>query len=390
MKTILGMISLFGLVLACSVQAESELEKKVAGLNPQVLEKVTAAAPEKATVAPSKPRKILIYGNATGFYHGSIPLACKAVQIMGKKTGAFDSVITDDPAAFDPENLKQFDAIFLAENTGEMLKPSFRLAEEPLRPLEDAIRKAEDPLRKEEDSLKKQEKAGTDVAAQKAEWKKKWDALQTELAPKKEELKKQRDAINVELAPKRKEYEAKEAIYKKALLDFVNSGKGIAGAHACTDCYYGWREYGEMMGGYFSGHPYNKHIAKIDDPQSPLMAAFEGKPFPYADEMYVFGPKGKNKEGKDNQTYSREKQRVLMSIDAEASKIDIKAGGRGDDGDYAISWIKSQGQGRVFYCSYGHNDSTWYQPVILRHFLDGIQFAFGDLKADTTPKPLAK
>jgi type 1 glutamine amidotransferase len=144
-----------------------------------------------------------------------------------------------------------------------------------------------------------------------------------------------------------------------------------------------------MMGGYFSGHPYNKHVAKIDDPQHPVMAAFEGNPFPYADEMYVFGPKGKGKDGKDNQTYSRENVRVLLSIDAEASKIDIKQGGRAD-GDYAISWVKKQGEGRIFYCSYGHNDTTWYNPVILRHYLDGIQFAFGDLKADATPVPLKK
>jgi type 1 glutamine amidotransferase len=80
-------------------------------------------------------------------------------------------------------------------------------------------------------------------------------------------------------------------------------------------------------------------------------------------------------------------QRVLLSIDVEASKIDIKQGGR-TDGDYAISWVRKQGEGRIFYCSYGHNDGTWSNKVILQHFLDGIQFAMGDLKADTTPVPL--
>lgn len=401
MTTVVATAGFLCLALCSVVRAESDIEKRIAGLNKQALEKVTAAAPEKATVQPAKPRKVLVFTNAPGFYHGSIPLAAKAVEIMGKKTGAYETVITDDPAAFDPANLKQFDAIFLDSTTGDMLKTTFREQEEPLRREEEPIRKQEEPLRKEEDALKKQQDAAKkandeaklkELAAKKEELKKKWDTLNAELAPKKEELKKKRDALNAELAPKRKEADANEALYKKALLDFVNGGKGIAGAHACTDCYYGWREYGEMMGGYFTGHPYYKHVTRIDDPKHPTMAAFEGKSFDYDDEMYVFGPRGKDKEGRENQTYSREKQRVLLSIDAEATKAkdpkwNEKAGNRAD-ADYAISWVRKQGDGRVFYCSYGHNDRTWWDRAVLRHFLDGIQFAIGDLKGDTTPVPL--
>jgi len=388
------------LALSSMAQAASDIENRIAGLKKDVLDKVSAAAPEKATAQPAKPRRLLVFTNAPGFYHGSIPLAAKAVEIMGKKTGAYETVITDDPAAFDPENLKQYDAIFLDSTTGDMLKPTFREQEEPLRREEEPIRKKEEPLRKEEEALKKQTDAAkkandearlTELATKKEELKKKWATLNEELAPRKAELKKKWDALNVELAPKRKEADAKEAVYKKALLDFVNGGKGIAGAHACTDCYYNWREYGEMIGGYFSGHPYYKHIAKLDDPKHPTMAAFEGKPFDYDDEMYVFGPKGKDKEGRENQTYSREKQRVLLSIDVEATKArdtkwNEKAGNRAD-ADYAISWVKKQGDGRIFYCSYGHSDSTWWNKTVLQHFLDGIQFAMGDLKGDITPVP---
>jgi len=372
--------------------------------------KIEAAAPAKATVQPAKPRKILIYTQACGFVHGSIPIAAKAIEIMGKKTGAYEATTTGDPAAFDPENLKQYDAIVQDQCTGDMLKTMFREQEEPLRREEEPIRKAEEPLRKEEDTLKKQEAAAKKLSAdtpedaakreeqlkaiaeKKAEFKKKWDALNAELAPKKEELKKKWDALNAELAPKRKEADAKEAVYKKALLDFVSGGKGLIGVHASTDCSYNWREYGEMMGGYFTGHPYSKHVVKNDDPDHPVNAAFEKKGFEFSDEMYVFGPRGKDKEGRENQTYSREKQRVLLSIDVPATKAadpkwNEKAGGRAD-ADYAISWVKSYGQGRVFYCSFGHNDGTWLRPAILKHFLDGTQWAIGDLKGDATPVPL--
>ncbi|MCY3019931.1 MAG: hypothetical protein NTW87_12995, partial [Planctomycetota bacterium] len=109
MKTMAPIVGLLCLALSSATQAASDIENRIAGLNKQQLEKVTAAAPEKATVQPAKPRKLLVFANATGFYHGSIPLAAKAVEIMGKKSGAYETTITDDPAAFTPENLKQYD-----------------------------------------------------------------------------------------------------------------------------------------------------------------------------------------------------------------------------------------------------------------------------------------
>jgi len=350
MKKMRRLAALAGLLVAglCSLPQAS------AAVSEQMVAKITAAAPEKATVQPAKPRKILVFTQSLGFYHGSIPVAAKAVEIMGKKTGAYEATVTDDPAAIDTDNLKNYDAIFLDQNTGDMLQPK-ELS---------ALKKEEGALNSKLNDKKKPptEQEATDLKAKLAEVKKKIADL-----------------------PPAKPLEEK---YKKALLDFVNGGKGIAAAHAATDCYYNWNEYGELIGGYFTGHPYNKHIAKIDDPASPLTAAFGGKPFEYSDEMYVFGT------GRKNQPYSRDKMRVLVSIDAEATKAkdpkwNDQAGGRAD-ADYAISWVKSQGQGRLFYCSYGHNDSTWWNPTILKHFLDGIQFAFGDLKADTTPVPLKK
>ena len=53
--------------------------------------------------------------------------------------------------------------------------------------------------------------------------------------------------------------------------------------------------------------------------------------------------------------------------------------------DYAISWVKRYGQGRVFYCGLGHMPSTCANPLFLRHVLAGIQFVIGDLPGDTTP-----
>ena len=42
---------------------------------------------------------------------------------------------------------------------------------------------------------------------------------------------------------------------KKALMDFVKSGKGIIGIHAASDNFYKWPEAAAMMGGQFNGNP---------------------------------------------------------------------------------------------------------------------------------------
>ncbi len=332
-------------LLACGTACCAEVA-------PEMIARITAAAPEKASAAPAKPRKILIYTNSIGFYHGSIPVAAKALEIVGKKTGAFEAVTTDDPAAFEPENLKQYDLVFQDSCTGEMLQS--KACSELHKQVSDLNRKLND----------KKNPPAADVQA---------------------DLKKQIATLNKQVSEAVAAGKVQEEKYKQSLLDFVKSGKGLAGAHAATDCYYTWKEYGAMIGGYFSGHPYNKIKVRNDDPTSPINAAFEGKGFDFADEMYVFGPKGQ-----DGQTYSREKQRVLLSIDpVNTPNFDPKLGKR-DDADYAISWIKTYGAGRVFYCSFGHNPETWTKPAILKHYLDGIQYALGDLNADATPKPLGK
>ena len=50
-----------------------------------------------------------------------------------------------------------------------------------------------------------------------------------------------------------------------------------------------------------------------------------------------------------------------------------------------ISWVHEVGKGRVFFCSLGHEHDIFWTPAILRHLLDGIQFALGDLQASAEP-----
>ncbi len=157
----------------------------------------------------------------------------------------------------------------------------------------------------------------------------------------------------------------------KALLDFVKSGKGLVGVHAAADNFYKWPEAMVLMGNKFTGHPWGgggTWAVKLDEPNHPLLASFEGKGFKVNDEIYRT----------DAPLYSRDKFRVLMSLDMSDPTTRNVNGFREGDEDIGISWIKKCGKGRLFYCSLGHNNHLFWNSAILEHYLRGIQFAMGD------------
>jgi type 1 glutamine amidotransferase len=168
---------------------------------------------------------------------------------------------------------------------------------------------------------------------------------------------------------------------REALLAFVRGGKGFIGIHAATDNFPTWPEAVAMIGGQFDGHPWGAGgdrgqgwAMKVDDPGHILNKSFEGKGFILKDEIYqIKGP------------YSRDTHRVLLSLDMSQDRNKHVSGAHRADGDYAISWIKRYGDGRVFYCSLGHNKEVYYQQAVLQHYLAGIQWALGDLTVDETP-----
>ncbi len=178
-----------------------------------------------------------------------------------------------------------------------------------------------------------------------------------------------------------------KTIYEKRksnLMAFVKSGKGVLGTHSSTDAFYNWKEYGDMMGGWFTGHPWHTDVPlKVDSPDHPLTKMFDAeKGFDIKDEIYQFAPRNPGGVYGGYQPYDRSKLRILLSLDA--SKFDVSKGKRAD-GDYAISWVREYGKGRIFYSVLGHNDFIFYTPTVMKHYLAGMQYVLGDLDADATP-----
>jgi type 1 glutamine amidotransferase len=88
---------------------------------PEDVQAMVAALPEKAPVSPRRPRRVLVLGKALGYVHSSIPLAARTIEEMGRKTGAWSTTITYDPADIDEKNLAQYDALVLASTSGPFL-----------------------------------------------------------------------------------------------------------------------------------------------------------------------------------------------------------------------------------------------------------------------------
>ncbi|MBI3208249.1 MAG: ThuA domain-containing protein [Candidatus Solibacter usitatus] len=165
---------------------------------------------------------------------------------------------------------------------------------------------------------------------------------------------------------------------KKDLLSFVKEdGKGFLGSHSAADTLYKWPEYGEMIGGYFDLHPWNQvdATAIVEDGAFPAMRHFPPR-FVIKDEIYQF------------KEYSRDRVRVLMSMDAD--KVDLtKRGVHRADKDFALTWVRNYGKGRVFYSALGHREDVWDRKDIQTMWLEAVKWAMGLTQGTATPRPKA-
>lgn len=166
-----------------------------------------------------------------------------------------------------------------------------------------------------------------------------------------------------------------EAALRTSLLDFVENGGGIVCLHYAIAANRHWPEFQELIGATFTGHPWTEEVGvTVEEPEHPLVAAFGGKDFRMTDEIYRYGP-----------PYDRSKVRVLMSLDRATTNMGVRWLDRKQT-DFALTWVKPYGKGRVFNTSFGHMAALYSDPQVLQFYLDAIQFAAGDLEAPTAPR----
>ncbi|MCP4259719.1 MAG: ThuA domain-containing protein [Planctomycetes bacterium] len=119
MKRIKAALSIWCLLLLTSISA--------AAISPQERKKIQNAMPEKAPAAARRARKLLVFNKdiwdgVIRKGHASIPYGNLAIEMMGRKTKAYETVVSSDIAMFRPENIRQFDAICFNNTTGVLFE----------------------------------------------------------------------------------------------------------------------------------------------------------------------------------------------------------------------------------------------------------------------------
>lgn len=159
------------------------------------------------------------------------------------------------------------------------------------------------------------------------------------------------------------------------LREWVKNGGALCGTHCATDTQYTDTVYGDLIGAYFKTHPAGLQDIKIkvEDPKHPAATGFTDG-MPYKDEMYIFR----------DAPYSRERLHIILSV-GEWTNTKLNDNQARKDGDYAISWCREEGKGRVFYTSFGHDPKVWKDEKFQQHLFGGLKYATGELKGDATP-----
>lgn len=358
-----------------------------------------AALPGAPGAKPAKARKVLVFGHtgAGGFVHGSIPLAAKTVEALGAQSNLNQGKLWTTDVSYDPKdintaNLKQYDAIFLDSTTSCFLDDEDPAVTASRRAaFLDFVRNGKGiaSIHAATDSYHS-DCAASFVAAKRAVVSPLASALATQF-PAQGDKNNDRGLTRAEFAALAETWFEKldtEKNGKVSRADFdarfpgvamggPGGGGGRGGAEAAPILQ--WTEFNRLIGGYFKYHWPDPQLitVKIDDVKSPLTSMFHGRDFEIRDETYTFA----------QDSFSRTNAHVLTSIDYEkmTAADRAKEPNPRSDGDYALSYIRREGKGRVFYEGHGHSARVYAMTPMLEHIRAGIQYALGDLKADDSP-----
>ena len=136
----------------------------------------------------------------------------------------------------------------------------------------------------------------------------------------------------------------------KALIDFVEGGKGFIPLHCASYCFRNSPEVVALVGGQFLRHSTGTFRTELANTDHPVMRGFGG--FESWDETYTH-------------TKHNEVNRTVLEY-----RVD-------NNGREPFTWVRTQGKGRVFYTAWGHDERTWNNPGFQNLVERGIRWAVG-------------
>ncbi|WP_182865584.1 PVC-type heme-binding CxxCH protein [Stieleria mannarensis] len=133
-----------------------------------------------------------------------------------------------------------------------------------------------------------------------------------------------------------------------AILDYVRDGGGFVPLHCASYCFRNAPEIVALMGAQFQRHGTGVFRAEVAQPNHELMQGYGG--FQSWDETYVHH-------------LHNDKNRTVLEY-----RVD-------EEGRQPWTWIRTEGQGRVFYTAWGHDSRTWTNPGFQNLVERGIRWA---------------
>jgi len=145
-------------------------------------------------------------------------------------------------------------------------------------------------------------------------------------------------------------YDSLSPAQETALTNFVNNGKGLVALHHAAESFPRSAAYGKLIGGRIDRKAtatFTANILIADHAVTSGVTAFDTP-----EETFTF------KELSNDRT-------VLMDRTEGTLKV-------------PVTWVRTQGRGRIFYTSYGHDAKTWKQPDFQALMRNGVIWAAGD------------
>lgn len=182
-----------------------------------------------------------------------------------------------------------------------------------------------------------------------------------------DKLRSESDADSVQLMMKALEMESN-------LIQYVEKGGGLMVVHGGVTTLNKSRAFSRLVGASFDYHPPQQSIqVRLVDPAHPLVQSFPKEGFNHVDEPYFY-----------SNAYEDLNFRPLLYFN-NAEIIDQRKNEIKSEGKTYVAWVRSQGKGKVMYCSPSHNAQSFENPDLLTFFLNGIQYVVGDVDCDDSP-----
>jgi type 1 glutamine amidotransferase len=124
--------------------------------------------------------------------------------------------------------------------------------------------------------------------------------------------------------------------YVNAIVDYVEGGGGLIGMHVASACFRNSTTFAGLLGGRFTGHrPYQEFPTLLSETIShPIIESLET--YTSLDEPYQ-----------------------INSLNPDITLLGTRDPVEKETTTWPVTWVREQGQGRVFYHAGGHNISTW-------------------------------